>query len=129
MVKVVLASRNQGKLRELREILRNRIVGLNVDTDVVDAASINVPDVPETGVTFAENSLLKARAVAESTGCIAIADDSGLSVEVLHGAPGIFSARWAGSMGTIPRISPFFWSNFVISAMNTVPLNSAVPPP
>lgn len=99
MVKVVLASRNQGKLRELREILRNRIVGLNVDTDVVVAASINAPDVPETGVTFAENSLLKARAVAESTGCIAIADDSGLSVEVLHGAPGIFSARWAGEHG------------------------------
>ena len=99
MVKVVLASRNQGKLRELREILRNRIVGLNVETDVVDAASIDAPDVPETGVTFAENSLLKARAVAESTGFIAIADDSGLSVEVLHGAPGIFSARWAGEHG------------------------------
>ena len=106
MVKVVLASRNQGKLRELREILRNRIVGLNVDTDVVDAASIAAPDVPETGVTFAENSLLKARAVAESTGFIAIADDSGLSVEVLHGAPGFFRRAGQGSMGTIPRISP-----------------------
>ncbi len=99
MVKVVLASRNQGKLRELREILRNRIVGLNVDTDVVDAASINAPDVPETGVTFAENSLLKARAVAESTGFIAIADDSGLSVEVLHGAPGIFRRAGRGAWG------------------------------
>ena len=69
MVKVVLASRNQGKLRELREILRNRIVGLNVDTDVVDAASINAPDVPETGVTFCrEFHCSRHVPVAESTG-------------------------------------------------------------
>ncbi len=108
MVKVVLASRNQGKLRELREILRNRIVGLNVDTDVVDAASINAPDVPETGVTFAENSLLKARAVAESTGFIAIADDSGLSVEVLHGAPGIFRRAGRGAWGRYREPHPSF---------------------
>ncbi len=97
--KIVLASHNKGKLKELREILRGRIDGLDVDTQVVDASSVNAPDVPETGVTFAENSLLKARAVAEATGLIAIADDSGLSVDVLNGAPGIFSARWAGSHG------------------------------
>jgi len=77
--KIVLASHNKGKLKELREILRGRIDGLDVDTQVVDAASVNAPDVPETGVTFAENSLLKARAVARATGLIAIADDSGLS--------------------------------------------------
>ena len=94
--KIVLASHNKGKLKELREILRGHIDGLDVDTQVVDAASVNAPDVPETGVTFAENSLLKARAVARATGLIAIADDSGLSVDVLGGAPGIFSARWAG---------------------------------
>ena len=57
--KIVLASHNKGKLKELREILRGRIDGLDVDTQVVDASSVNAPDVPETGVTFAENSLLK----------------------------------------------------------------------
>lgn len=97
--KVVLASHNQGKLRELREILRDQIPGLDVDTEVVDAAAVGAPDVQETGVSFAENSLLKARAVAEATGLVAIADDSGLAVDVLGGAPGIFSARWAGSHG------------------------------
>lgn len=99
MAKIVLASHNQGKLRELRQILRGRIPGLDVETDVVDASAVNAPEVPETGVSFAENSLLKARSVAEATGLIAIADDSGLSVKVLGGAPGIFSARWAGTHG------------------------------
>ena len=60
MAKIVLASHNQGKLRELREILRGRIDGLNVETDVVDASAVHAPDVPETGVSFAENSLIKA---------------------------------------------------------------------
>lgn len=96
---VVLASHNQGKLRELREILRDQITGLNVDEDVVDAAAVGAPDVVEDGVTFAENSFKKARAVAQATGLIAIADDSGLAVDVLGGAPGIFSARWAGKHG------------------------------
>ena len=91
--RLVLATRNQGKLRELRELLRGRIEGLDVDTQVIDAAAAGVPDVPETGVTFEENSLLKARAVAAATGLAAIADDSGLAVDVLGGAPGIFSAR------------------------------------
>ena len=97
--RLVLATRNPGKLRELRELLRGRIEGLDVDTQVIDAAAAGVPDVPETGVTFEENSLLKARAVAEATGLAAIADDSGLAVDVLGGAPGIFSARWAGRHG------------------------------
>ena len=66
---------------------------------MVDAGAVGAPDVAETGVTFAENSLLKARAVAEATGLVAIADDSGLAVDVLGGAPGIFSARWAGRHG------------------------------
>lgn len=96
---VVLASHNQGKLRELREILRDQIPGLNVDEDVVDAATVGAPDVVEDGVTFTENSFKKARAVAQATGLIAIADDSGLAVDVLGGAPGIFSARWAGKHG------------------------------
>ncbi|GAA3295682.1 RdgB/HAM1 family non-canonical purine NTP pyrophosphatase [Arthrobacter citreus] len=97
--RLVLATRNQGKLRELRELLRGRIDGLDVDTQVIDAAAAGVPDVPETGVTFEENSLLKARAVADATGLAAIADDSGLAVDVLGGAPGIFSARWSGRHG------------------------------
>ncbi|MBD8044318.1 RdgB/HAM1 family non-canonical purine NTP pyrophosphatase [Arthrobacter sp. Sa2BUA2] len=97
--RLVLATRNQGKLRELRELLRGKIEGLDVDTQVIDAAAAGAPDVPETGVTFEENSLLKARAVAEATGLPAIADDSGLAVDVLGGAPGIFSARWAGAHG------------------------------
>jgi XTP/dITP diphosphohydrolase len=97
--RLVLATRNPGKLRELRELLRGQVPGLDVDTQVIDAAAAGVPDVKETGVTFAENSLLKAHAVAEATGLVAVADDSGLAVDVLGGAPGIFSARWAGAHG------------------------------
>jgi XTP/dITP diphosphohydrolase len=97
--RLVLATHNKGKLRELRELLRGQVPGLDVDTQVVDAAAAGAPDVAETGVTFAENSLLKARAVAEATGLVAIADDSGLAVDVLGGAPGIFSARWSGTHG------------------------------
>ncbi|WP_207344137.1 RdgB/HAM1 family non-canonical purine NTP pyrophosphatase [Arthrobacter sp. E3] len=97
--KLILATHNQGKLRELRELLRGQVPGLDVDTDVLDAGAIQAPDVAETGVTFAENALLKARAVAEFSGVLAVADDSGLAVDVLGGAPGIFSARWAGQHG------------------------------
>ncbi|KNH17380.1 nucleoside-triphosphate diphosphatase [Arthrobacter sp. ZBG10] len=97
--RLVLATHNAGKLRELRELLRGQVPGLDVDTQVVDAAAAGAPDVVETGVTFAENSLLKARAVAAATGLVAIADDSGLAVDVMGGAPGIFSARWAGRHG------------------------------
>ncbi|WP_218711461.1 RdgB/HAM1 family non-canonical purine NTP pyrophosphatase [Arthrobacter sp. BF1] len=97
--KLVLATHNQGKLRELRELLRGQIPGLDVDTDVVDAGAIDAPDVAETGVTFAANARLKAHAVAQFSGALAIADDSGLAVDVLGGSPGIFSARWAGAHG------------------------------
>lgn len=97
--KVVLATHNQGKLRELREMLRGALPGVDVDREVVDAGAVGAPDVIEDGTSFAENSLLKARAVAQATGLIALADDSGLSVDVLGGAPGIFSARWAGTHG------------------------------
>ncbi|MFJ2507687.1 RdgB/HAM1 family non-canonical purine NTP pyrophosphatase [Arthrobacter citreus] len=97
--RLVLATRNAGKLNELRDLLRGRIDGLDVDTQVIDAETAGVPDVPETGVTFEGNSLLKARAVAEASGLPAIADDSGLAVDVLGGAPGIFSARWSGVHG------------------------------
>lgn len=97
--RLVLATRNAGKLRELRALLRDRVPGLDVDTQVVDAAAAGAPDVVESGTTFEENALLKARAVAEATGIPAVADDSGLAVDVLGGAPGIFSARWSGRHG------------------------------
>jgi len=91
---VVLATRNPHKVLELQRILEDadvRIVGLEAFPDA--------PEVPETGVTFAENALLKATAIAVSTGLPAVADDSGLCVDVLGGAPGVFSARWSGQHG------------------------------
>jgi len=97
--RLVLATRNAGKLHELRALLRGHVPGLDVDTQVIDAAAAGAPDVVENGVTFEENALLKAEQTAAATGLIAVADDSGLAVDVLGGAPGIFSARWAGRHG------------------------------
>lgn len=94
--RLVLATRNQHKVAELRAILG--AAGLDVELVGADAYP-EIPDVPETGVTFAENALLKAHALARATGLPAVADDSGLCVDVLNGAPGIFSARWAGKHG------------------------------
>lgn len=96
MTRLILATRNAGKLTELRAILAD--AGLPHDLVGADAYP-GVPDVKETGVTFAENALLKAHALADTTGLPAVADDSGLCVDVLGGAPGIFSARWAGTHG------------------------------
>lgn len=98
--RLVLATHNEHKVTELRAILLAPEVGLPVDeAQIVGAAAFGVPEPVEDGVTFAENALIKARALAHATGLIAIADDSGLAVDVLGGAPGIFSARWAGSHG------------------------------
>ncbi|RNI21309.1 RdgB/HAM1 family non-canonical purine NTP pyrophosphatase [Flexivirga caeni] len=95
---VVLATRNAGKLREMQEIVAG-VPELSA-VEVVSAASFpDVEDVAETGVTFLENSALKAQAVAKATGLPAIADDSGLAVDILGGCPGVFSARWAGTHG------------------------------
>ena len=103
MARLVLATRNVGKISELRAILRealaDRVPGLDVERDVIGVESLGLPDVVESGVTFAENALLKARFVARETGLPAVADDSGLAVDVLGGAPGVFSARWAGRHG------------------------------
>jgi XTP/dITP diphosphohydrolase len=97
MTTLVLATRNPHKVVELRRILAE--VGLDgVELRGLDAFP-GVPDVPETGVTFADNAALKAAAVAEATGLAAVADDSGLCVDVLGGAPGVFSARWSGVHG------------------------------
>lgn len=96
MSRVVLATRNAHKVGELRAVLAPLLPDVEVLT--VDAFE-HVPEVAETEVTFAGNALLKARAVAAATGVPAIADDSGISVDVLGGAPGIFSARWSGRHG------------------------------
>ncbi|TQJ51513.1 RdgB/HAM1 family non-canonical purine NTP pyrophosphatase [Phycicoccus sp. SLBN-51] len=98
MSKLVLATQNQHKVVELRHILADVCDELGLE--IVGASDFpNAPDVVEDGVTFEENARLKAVAVAEATGLPSIADDSGLAVDVLGGAPGIFSARWAGSHG------------------------------
>jgi len=96
MRRVVLATRNEHKVHELEQILGDLVGELRLEIVAVTAYP-EVDDVAETEVTFVGNSLLKARAVAEATGLPALADDSGLTVEVLGGCPGVFSARWAGS--------------------------------
>jgi XTP/dITP diphosphohydrolase len=96
VTQVLLATRNAGKVVELRRILD--AAGLQVE--LLDMTAFpDVPDVVETGATFAENALLKARTVAEATGLLCVADDSGLAVDALNGMPGILSARWAGRHG------------------------------
>ncbi len=90
-MKLVLASKNQKKLVELRDILSQLGVEVCSEAD----AGVNL-EVEETGTTFEENSLLKAKAVMEASGLPAVADDSGLCVEALNGAPGVYSARYGG---------------------------------
>ncbi|MFP1922372.1 RdgB/HAM1 family non-canonical purine NTP pyrophosphatase [Lonsdalea quercina] len=90
MQKVVLATGNAGKVRELADLLAD--FGL----DIVAQTELGVDSAEETGLTFIENAILKARHAARATGLPAIADDSGLSVDALAGAPGIYSARYAG---------------------------------
>lgn len=96
--RLVLATHNPGKLAELRALIVPLVPGLRAE-DVVSAGEIGAPEPVEDGVTFAENALLKARALARATGLPAVADDSGLCVDVLGGAPGVFSARWSGRHG------------------------------
>jgi len=86
---LVAATHNPGKARELAALLEGRFT-------VLTAGELNIPEPDETETTFVGNALLKARHAAEVSGRIALADDSGLSVTALEGAPGIFSARWAG---------------------------------
>lgn len=96
--RVILASHNAKKLRELQRILTAAVPGLPEEA-VISSAGIDLPDVVEVAVTFEDNALLKARSAAAATGLLAVADDSGLAVDVLGGAPGIFSARWSGRHG------------------------------
>ena len=104
MTRLVLATRNEHKVHELRAILAGLTDELGLE--VVGAADVaGAPDVPETEVTFEGNARLKAVALAAATGLPAVADDSGLAVDVLGGCPGVFSARWSGSTGgtDLPR--------------------------
>lgn len=92
--RVVLASNNKGKLREFAELLG----GLHLD--IIPQAQLGVSDADETGLTFVENAIIKARHAAQMTGLPAIADDSGIEVDALNGAPGIYSARYGGTGAT-----------------------------
>jgi len=100
---VVLATRNAAKLRELARILGAEDSASRDGGEQIRLAGLDefpgAPDVPETGATFEENALLKARAIADYTGLPAVADDSGLCVDALNGMPGVLSARWAGRHG------------------------------
>ena len=90
-MRFVLATHNPGKLREMGEILRD------LGVEVVSSAALGIPvDVEETGTTFLENALLKAKAICRAANLPAIADDSGLCVDALNGAPGVYSARYGG---------------------------------
>lgn len=88
--KIILASNNLGKVREIGQLLAG------FDMEVLPQSTFNIEEVEETGLTFVENAILKARNAAEHGGLPAIADDSGLEVDALKGAPGIYSARFAG---------------------------------
>lgn len=94
MDKIILASNNAGKAREITEILSV------YNISVVPQSDYNVPEIPETGLTFVENALLKARNACHHTGLPALADDSGLEIDALQGAPGLYSARYAGENAT-----------------------------
>ena len=96
-MKLVLASSNRGKLQELRELLGGQGIELLAQSE------LGVEDAEETGSTFVENALLKARHATRITGLPALADDSGICVDALQGAPGLYSARYAGEHGNAAR--------------------------
>ena len=92
MKKIILASNNKGKIREFNTMLEGVY-------EVVSMSDMNVEEVPEIGLTFVENALIKARNASAQSGLPALADDSGIVVDALNGAPGIYSARFAGNHG------------------------------
>lgn len=92
--KIVLASGNKGKLKEFNEVLAD------LGVEVLPQSEFQVSDADETGLSFVENAIIKARHAAEVTGLPALADDSGLEVDALKGAPGIYSARFSGEGAT-----------------------------
>ncbi|MCI7551520.1 MAG: RdgB/HAM1 family non-canonical purine NTP pyrophosphatase [Actinomycetaceae bacterium] len=98
MKQIVLASRNEHKVGELRAILGEQIAGFEPSM-LIAAGEFSFPEPVEDAVTFEGNALIKARQIVQETGYAAIADDSGLCVDVLGGSPGVFSARWSGTHG------------------------------
>jgi XTP/dITP diphosphohydrolase len=96
-VKLVLASSNAGKLEELRHLLAD------TDIELIAQSDLGVTDADETATTFVENALIKARHASRVTGLPALADDSGICVDALNGAPGLYSARYAGEHGNASR--------------------------
>lgn len=96
-MKLVLASSNQGKLEELRGLLEGKGI------ELIAQSELGVEDAEETGTTFVENALIKARHATAVTGLPALADDSGICVDALQGAPGLYSARYAGTHGDASR--------------------------
>lgn len=94
MKSLVLASNNKGKVREFNTLLSD------VGFEVFPQGHFNIPSVEETGLTFVENAILKARAACQATNLPALADDSGIEIDALNGAPGIYSARFAGEQAT-----------------------------
>jgi XTP/dITP diphosphohydrolase len=100
-VKLLLATRNEAKLAELRRILAPLVDAPLFDVEVVGLGDVPAyREVPETGATFAENALIKAREAVRRSGLPAVADDSGLAVDALNGMPGVLSARWSGAGST-----------------------------
>ena len=118
---LVLASNNKGKLAEFESLFAN----LNLDTKIIAQAQLGIEDATEDGLSFIENAIIKARHAARQSGKAAIADDSGLVVPILGGAPGIYSARYAGEHGNdhannsklLASLLPFRAENTVIPAM------------
>ncbi len=92
--RIVLASGNKGKVREIQQLLDSQ------DIEILPQSTFDTPEIEETGLTFVENAILKARNAAAYSGLPAIADDSGLEVDALKGEPGIYSARYAGANAT-----------------------------
>lgn len=105
--RLVIATHNAGKLREMRELLAPYGI------EPVSAGALGLPEPEETGSTFAANAALKAEAACRATGLPAFADDSGLCVEGLNGAPGIYSARWAREAGSFPAAMAKIWDELL----------------
>jgi XTP/dITP diphosphohydrolase len=110
-MKIILASNNKGKVKEFQTLLTP------FNLTVIPQAEVGVADVPETGLSFVENAIIKARHACKQTGLPALADDSGLSVDALQGAPGIYSARYAGE-----NASPQTCIDKLLDQLKTVPV-------
>src|SRR6056300_1741036 len=108
MNKIIVASNNQGKIKEFNQILNSRF-------DLISMSELNIQELPETGLTFVENAIIKARNASKQSGLPAIADDSGLVVDALNGEPGIYSAKVLYKMKNIPhdKRTARFWCAIV----------------